>query len=180
MTATRLTSRAVIRLSPIEEGEDLRAFLQGDYASLHNVHRWALDFLEGKPIEVFNNGHHKRDFTYVDDIVEGVVRVLDRPAEADPNFDANAPDPARSSAPYRVFNIGNSNPVDLMTYIETLEAALGRKAQKNMLPMQDGDVPATSADTAELAAATGFAPATSVQDGISRFVAWYRDYYEVS
>ncbi|MBP8295240.1 MAG: NAD-dependent epimerase [Burkholderiales bacterium] len=141
---------------------------------------FASAILEGRPIDVFNHGRMKRDFTYIDDIVEGVVRVLDRPAEADPNFDANAPDPARSSAPYRVFNIGNSNPVDLMTYIETLEAALGRKAQKNMLPMQDGDVPATSADTAELAAATGFAPATSVQDGISRFVAWYRDYYEVS
>jgi len=135
--------------------------------------------LEGRPIDVFNHGRMKRDFTYIDDIVEGVVRVLDRPAEADPRFDANAPDPARSSAPYRVFNIGNSDPVELMTYIETLEAALGRKAQKNMLPMQDGDVPATSADTSELAAAAGFAPATSVQDGIVRFVAWYRDYYKV-
>jgi UDP-glucuronate 4-epimerase len=135
--------------------------------------------LEGRPIDVFNHGRMRRDFTYIDDIVEGVVRVLDRPAEADPRFDPDAPDPARSSAPYRVFNIGNSDPVELMTYVETLEAALGRTAQKNFLPMQDGDVPATSADTSELAAATGFAPATSVQDGVSRFVAWYRDYYKV-
>jgi UDP-glucuronate 4-epimerase len=135
--------------------------------------------LENRPIDVFNNGRMKRDFTYVDDIVEGVVRVLDRAAQPDPDFDPAKPDPARSSAPYRVFNIGNSQPVDLMVYIETLETALGRKAQKNFLPMQDGDVPATSADTSELAAATGFAPATTVRDGIGRFVDWYRSYYRI-
>jgi UDP-glucuronate 4-epimerase len=135
--------------------------------------------LENRPIDVFNNGRMKRDFTYVDDIVEGVVRVLDRAAQPDPDFDPDKPDPARSSAPYRVFNIGNSQPVDLMVYIETLEDALGCKAQKNFLPMQDGDVPATSADTSELAAATGFAPATTVQLGIGRFVEWYRSYYRI-
>ena len=133
--------------------------------------------LEDRPIDVFNHGKMTRDFTYIDDIVEGVVRVLDRVAEADPAFDPDRPDPARSSAPYRVFNIGNSQPVALMEYIETLEDALGRKAQKNFLPMQDGDVPATSADTSELAAATGFAPATSVQEGVGRFVEWYRSIY---
>ena len=133
--------------------------------------------LEGRPIDVFNNGRMKRDFTYVDDIVEGVVRVLDRTAQADPDFDPDRPDPARSSAPYRVFNIGNSQPVELMVYIETLENALGRKAQKNFLPMQDGDVPATNADTSELAAATGFAPATTVREGVGRFVEWYRSFY---
>jgi UDP-glucuronate 4-epimerase len=136
--------------------------------------------LEDRPIDVFNNGRMKRDFTYVDDIVEGVVRVLDRTAQADPAFDPDLPDPARSSAPYRVFNIGNSQPVDLMVYIETLESALGRTAKKNYLPMQDGDVPATSADTSELAAATGFAPATSVQDGVGRFVDWYRSFYRAA
>jgi len=135
--------------------------------------------LAGEPIDVFNHGRMKRDFTYIDDIVEGVLRVLDKPATPDAAFDPLSPSPGTGLAPYRIFNIGNSDPVELMTYIETLEAALGRKAQKNMLPMQDGDVPATSADTSELAAAAGFAPATSVQDGIVRFVAWYRDYYKV-
>ena len=138
---------------------------------------FAKAILEGRPIDVFNNGRMTRDFTYIDDIVEGVVRVLDRTAEGDPAFDPDRPDPARSSAPYRIFNIGNSQPVDLMQYIETLENALGREAQKNFLPMQDGDVPATSADTSDLAAATGFAPATSVQEGVGRFVDWYRSFY---
>ena len=135
--------------------------------------------LEGRPIDVFNHGKMRRDFTFVDDIVEGVIRVLDQPAAADPAFDGQNPDPARSNAPYRVFNIGNHKPVELMTYIETLEAALGKVAEKNFLPLQDGDVPATSADTAELRQAVGFAPNTSVAEGISRFVAWYRDYYKV-
>ena len=135
--------------------------------------------LEGRQIDVFNRGQMRRDFTFIDDIVEGVIRVLDRPAEPDPAFDPMSPDPARSAAPYRVFNIGNHQPVELMTYISTLEAALGKTAKKNLLPMQDGDVPATSADTADLRAAVGFAPATPVQDGVRRFVAWYRDYYKL-
>jgi UDP-glucuronate 4-epimerase len=134
--------------------------------------------LEGRPIDVFNHGKMQRDFTYIDDIVEGVLRLLDRTAEPDPDFDAALPNPGTSWAPYRVFNIGNHNPVALMTYIETLEQYLGRSAEKNFLPMQDGDVPATSADTAALDAWTGFAPNTQVSDGIARFVAWYRDYYK--
>ena len=133
--------------------------------------------LENRPIEVFNHGKMQRDFTYVDDIVEGVVRVTDTPARPDPRFDAMQPDPASSSAPYRVFNIGNHNPVALMTYIETLEHALGKTAQKIFLPMQDGDVPATSADTTLLNEAVGFAPKTPVSEGIEKFVAWYRGYY---
>ncbi len=135
--------------------------------------------LEGRPIDVFNHGKMQRDFTYIDDIVEGVIRVCDRPPAANPAFDKQQPDPATSWAPYRVFNIGNHNPVELMTYITTLESALGKTAQKNFLPLQDGDVPATSADTAALHAATGFAPATSVASGIARFVDWYRGYYDV-
>ncbi|MCK9991304.1 MAG: UDP-glucuronate 4-epimerase [Rugosibacter sp.] len=135
--------------------------------------------LEGRPIDVFNHGKMQRDFTYIDDIVEGVIRVCDRPPVANPAFDKQQPDPATSWAPYRVFNIGNHNPVELMTYITTLESALGKTAQKNFLPLQDGDVPATSADTAALHAATGFAPATSVASGIARFVDWYRGYYDV-
>ncbi|MCK0511870.1 NAD-dependent epimerase [Aromatoleum buckelii] len=133
--------------------------------------------LEGRSIDVFNHGRMMRDFTYIDDIVEGVVRTLDRVAEPDPGFDALQPDPARSNAPYRVFNIGNHNPVELMAFIEAIEDAIGRKAEKNFLPLQDGDVPATYADTAELNAWTGFAPATPVPEGVARFVSWYRDYY---
>ncbi|MDD5303401.1 MAG: NAD-dependent epimerase [Elusimicrobia bacterium] len=135
--------------------------------------------LEGRPIDVFNDGKMRRDFTFIDDIVEGVIRVLDRPAEPDPAFDPMRPDPARSDAPYRVFNIGNDEPVELMAYIETLEAALGKTARKNFLPMQDGDVPATSADTSDLRRATGFAPRTPVREGVRRFVDWYRDYYKI-
>lgn len=134
--------------------------------------------VENRPIEVFNHGKMTRDFTYIDDIVEGVVRVTDTPARPDPQFDAMQPDPARSSAPYRVFNIGNHNPVALMTYIETLERALGKTAQKIFLPMQDGDVPATSADTTLLNEAVGFAPKTPVSEGIEKFVAWYQGYYK--
>jgi UDP-glucuronate 4-epimerase len=133
--------------------------------------------LEGRTIEVFNNGKMRRDFTYIDDIVEGVVRVLDRPAEPDPSFDPMAPDPARSNAPYRVFNIGNNQPVELMAYIEALETCLGQTAIKNFLPLQPGDVPATEADASELEAATGFTPGTPVSEGIKRFVEWYRAYY---
>ena len=135
--------------------------------------------LAGEPIKVFNHGKMVRDFTYIDDIAQGVVRVLDRPATVDAGFDAAAPDPARSNAPYRVFNIGNHDPVELMAFVAAIEDALGMRAEKNFLPLQDGDVPATYADTAALNAWTGFAPATSVRDGVGRFVAWYRDYYKV-
>lgn len=135
--------------------------------------------LEGRPIDVFNHGKMKRDFTYVDDIVEGVIRTLDRTAEPDASFDSDQPDPGRSNAPFRVFNIGNHDPVQLMDFVTAIESTLGMSAQKNFMPLQDGDVPATYADTEALNAWTGFAPATSVQDGVARFVAWYRDYYRI-
>ena len=134
--------------------------------------------LDGRPIDVFNNGHMVRDFTYVDDIVEGVIRVLDRTAEPNPAFDAEEPDPGTSNAPYRVFNIGNSQPTPLADYIGALEEALGRKAERNYLPMQPGDVPATSANTYELDAWVGFKPATPVREGVRRFVEWYREFYK--
>jgi UDP-glucuronate 4-epimerase len=134
--------------------------------------------LEGRPIDVFNHGRMVRDFTFIDDIAEGVVRVLDRAATPDPAFDPARPDPARSSAPYRVFNIGNNNPVPLLDFIEAIEQALGIQARKNFLPLQDGDVPATSADVSALAAWTGFSPATPVREGVARFVAWYRSYFK--
>ncbi|WP_128000600.1 NAD-dependent epimerase [Piscinibacter defluvii] len=134
--------------------------------------------LAGEPIKVFNHGKMVRDFTYVDDIAEGVVRVLDRVATPDPAFDAAAPDPARSNVPYRVFNIGNNAPVTLMEFIEAIEAAVGRPALKEFLPLQDGDVPATYADVSELEAWTGFRPRMPVPEGIGRFVAWYRDYFK--
>ena len=140
---------------------------------------FAKAILEDRPIDVFNHGRMQRDFTYIDDIAEGVVRVLDKPAAPDIGFNAAVPDPAISNAPYRVFNIGNHQPVELMTYIETLERKLGRIAQKNFLPLQAGDVPATNADVSALREWTGFSPATSVTDGIERFVTWYRDYYHV-
>ncbi|MBL8447870.1 MAG: NAD-dependent epimerase [Zoogloeaceae bacterium] len=133
--------------------------------------------LEGRPIDVFNHGRMQRDFTYVDDIVEGVIRVLDRAAEADPAYDPAGADPARSNAPYRVFNIGNQGPVELMAFIEAIEKALGQKAEKNLLPIQPGDVPATYADVSELAEWTGFHPGTAIDAGVARFVAWYRQYY---
>jgi UDP-glucuronate 4-epimerase len=135
--------------------------------------------LDGRPIDVFNHGNMVRDFTYIDDIVEGVVRVLDRTAAPDPAFDPARPDPGTSNAPYRVFNIGNSQPTPLNDYIEALEAALGRKAQRNLLPMQPGDVPATSADTTELDTWVGFKPSTPVKEGVRRCVEWYREYYGV-
>src|SRR5574343_1002971 len=135
--------------------------------------------LEGRPLDVFNHGNMQRDFTYIDDIVEGVIRVMDRVAAANPEYDAIAADPATSNAPYRVFNIGNNNPVQLLDFIGAIENALGMKAEKRLLPLQDGDVPATYADTALLDDWVGFAPATPVQEGVSRFIAWYRDYYKV-
>lgn len=136
--------------------------------------------LDGRPIEVFNDGQMIRDFTYIDDIVEGIVRVLDKPATASDQFDGMAPDPAISAAPYRVFNIGNGRPVPLMAYIAALEKAIGVDAQKRYLPMQPGDVPATSADTSELQAWVGFSPDTAVEVGVRRFVEWYRTFYSRS
>ena len=135
--------------------------------------------LEGRPIDVFNHGRMRRDFTYVDDIVEGVIRTLDRVAEPDPAFDPMQPNPGTGSAPYRVFNIGNHDPVELMEFIAAIEKALGLTAEKNFLPLQDGDVLATYADTRALNEWTGFAPSTSVEDGVARFVEWYRGYYKV-
>ena len=138
---------------------------------------FARAMLAGKPIDVFNEGKMARDFTYVDDIVEGVIRVLDKPATADAAFDSGHPDPATSWAPWRVFNIGNSRPVALTEYIEALEEALGVKAKRNLLPMQPGDVATSHADTGELDAWVGFRPATPVKEGVRRFVEWYRSYY---
>ena len=135
--------------------------------------------LEGKPIQVYNNGDMVRDFTYVDDIVEGVIRVIDSPARPDGSWSGEAPNPARSKAPYRIYNIGNNKPVQLMRYIEVLEKALGRKAGLEMMPMQPGDVPATMADVSELETALGYRPGTPVEVGVPRFVEWYRSYYKV-
>ena len=135
--------------------------------------------IEGRPINVFNHGKMVRDCTYIDDIAEGVVSVLDRPATPEPGYDALKSDPAHSNAPYRVFNIGNHAPIELMSFIEAIEQAVGREAQKNFMPLQDGDVPATHADVEELAAWTGFRPAMPVPEGVGRFVAWYRDYFKV-
>lgn len=135
--------------------------------------------LSGQPIDVFNNGNMVRDFTFVDDIVEGVIRVADKPAMRSEIFDSANPDPAISSAPYRVFNIGNNQPTPLMEYISALESSLGLSAKKNYLPMQQGDVPATAADITELCAWVDFIPNTSVKVGIERFVKWYRNYYKV-
>ncbi|MCP9456111.1 MAG: NAD-dependent epimerase [Nitrospira sp.] len=135
--------------------------------------------LEGRPIEVFNHGQMKRDFTYIDDIVEGVIRVLDRPAKPDPSWSGDHPDPGTSSAPSRVYNIGNHRPVDLLHFIEILEQAIGKKAEKKFLPLQPGDVPATYADIDDLARDVGFAPSTSIEEGIPRFVKWYREFYRI-
>ena len=134
--------------------------------------------LAGEPIKVFNHGKHKRSFTYVDDIVEGVIRSLDRPPGTDPAWRGDAPDPASSGvAPYRIYNIGNEQPVELLRYIEVLEQCLGRKAQMDLLPLQPGDVPDTEADVSELIAATGYRPVVSVEQGVANFVAWYQSYY---
>ena len=140
--------------------------------------KFTQNILAGKPIDVFNNGNHQRDFTYIDDIVEGVVRVLDKLPEPNPEWSGDAPDSATSTAPYRLYNIGNNNPVELMHYIEVLEDCLGKKAVKNMLPMQPGDVQATYADVSELVKAIDYKPALSVEEGMSRFVDWYMGYYK--
>jgi UDP-glucuronate 4-epimerase len=135
--------------------------------------------LAGEAIPVFNEGRMVRDFTYVDDVAEGVVRVLDRTAAADPGWDPADPDPARSRAPYRVYNIGNNQPVQLLEYIAVLEEQLGKKAKMELFPLQPGDVPSTMADVSELESAVGFRPATSVRDGIAAFVKWYKEYYGI-
>lgn len=136
--------------------------------------------LEGKPIKVFNHGHHKRSFTYVDDIVEGVVRTLDRVPGKDPDWSGERPDPATSGvAPYRLYNIGNEQPVELLRYIEVLEDCLGRKAVMEMLPLQAGDVPDTEADVSDLIANVGYRPVVPVEEGVANFVRWYRGYYGV-
>ena len=135
--------------------------------------------LAGQPIDVFNYGKHRRDFTYVDDIVEGVIRVLDRPPTGNPDWSSATPDSATSLAPYRLYNIGNNQPVELMEYIAVLEQNLGLKAQLNLLPLQPGDVPDTYADVTDLVRDTGYRPSTPVAEGVARFVAWYREFYRV-
>ena len=135
--------------------------------------------LEGKPIDVFNFGKMRRDFTYIDDIVEGVIRTSDHTAQSNPEWNSDKPDPATSKAPYRIYNIGNNNPVELMHLIATLEHCLGKTAEKNMLPMQPGDVPATYADVEALVQDVGFQPKTPIETGVARFVAWYREYYNI-
>jgi UDP-glucuronate 4-epimerase len=136
------------------------------------------NILDGKPIDVFNYGHHRRDFTYIDDIAEGVVGATDRVATPNPSWSGDKPDPATSNAPYRLYNIGNNRPVELMHYIELIEQTLGRKAEKNLLPLQIGDVPDTCADIDALVEDVGYRPATPVEVGVPRFVQWYREYYK--
>jgi len=135
------------------------------------------NILAGKPIDVFNYGNHRRDFTYIDDIAEGVVRAVDRIAQPNPNWNSDAPDPGTSRAPYRLYNIGNNQPVELMRYIELIEQYLGKKAEKNLLPLQPGDVPDTYADIDDLVRDVGYRPATPVEEGVRRFVEWYVEYY---
>ena len=136
--------------------------------------------LAGEPIDVFNHGNHRRDFTYVDDIVEGIVRTLDQIATPNPDWAGDQPDPGTSRAPYRLYNIGNNSPVELMTFIATLEQCLGREAKKNFLPLQPGDVPDTYADVTALVADVGYRPGTPLAVGIANFVAWYKDFYAIS
>jgi UDP-glucuronate 4-epimerase len=136
--------------------------------------------LAGETIKLFNYGRHRRDFTYIDDIVEGVLRALDKPAAPDPDWSGAKPNPATSSAPWRLYNIGSNKPVELGLFIETLEKALGRKAQKELLPLQPGDVPDTCADVQSLVEELGYQPETTLEEGIARFVAWYREYYHAS
>ncbi|MHB1230473.1 MAG: NAD-dependent epimerase [Halothiobacillus sp.] len=141
--------------------------------------KFTKNMLAGEPIDVFNYGKHRRDFTYIDDIVEGVVRTLDHTAQGNPDWNGAKPDPGTSKAPWRVYNIGNSQPVELLTYIQCIEQALGKKATLNLLPLQPGDVPDTFADVADLVADVGYKPATSVETGVARFIEWYRAYYRV-
>lgn len=138
------------------------------------------NILEGKPIDVFNYGNHRRDFTYIDDIVEGVIRVIDQPAQANTDWTGENPDPGTSQAPYRVYNIGNNNPVHLLTFIETLEKCLGKEAKKNLLPLQLGDIPDTYADVSDLVENFGYKPATLLESGIKNFVEWYKNFYGIN
>lgn len=135
--------------------------------------------LEGKPIDVFNHGKMKRDFTYIDDIVEGIIRTLDNPSTGNPDWSGDTPDPGTSKAPYRIYNIGNNQPVQLMNLIEVLEDALGKKAIKNLLPIQPGDMPATWAYVDDLQRDVGFKPSTSIENGVANFARWYKDYYNI-
>jgi UDP-glucuronate 4-epimerase len=137
------------------------------------------NILEGKPIDVFNYGNHRRDFTYIDDIVEGVIRTMDTTATPNDKWDAKHPDPATSKAPYRLYNIGNQQPIELMRYIEVIEACLGKKAERNLLPLQPGDVPDTCADTEDLVADVGYQPDTPIEVGVSKFIDWYLAFYKV-
>ncbi len=139
--------------------------------------RFTKGILAGEPIPVYNHGNMVRDFTYIDDVVEGIVRLLDHPPASDPTWDPQNPDPARSAAPYRVFNIGNGRPVQLLDYIAVIERCVGIKAKMDLLPLQPGDVPSTMADVADLEKAVGFRPRTTVDEGVAAFVAWYKDYY---
>jgi len=141
--------------------------------------KFTRQMIEGQPIDVFNHGHHTRDFTYIDDIVEGIVRVLDRPAEPNPDWSGDRPDPHSSAAPYRLYNIGSNRPIELLRYIEVLEETLGVKAQMNMLPLQPGDVPDTFADVDDLMRDVGYKHDTPIEHGIRNFVAWYKDYYGI-
>jgi UDP-glucuronate 4-epimerase len=136
--------------------------------------------VRGEPIDVFNYGHHSRDFTYVDDIVEGVIRTLDHIAQPDPAYDPAQPNPGTSNVPYRLYNIGNDQPVQLMRFIELMEQNLGRTAEKRLLPMQPGDVPDTWADVSALRRDVGYAPNTSIEEGVARFVQWYREYHRIA
>lgn len=142
-------------------------------------HLFTSRILAGEPIKVFNNGNHSRDFTYIDDIVEGVVRASDQPARSNPDWDSDHPDLATSKAPFRLYNIGNSDAVKLGDFIAAIETATGKKARKEMLPLQPGDVPDTFADSSALQQSVGYKPATSVDEGVNRFVQWYREYYAV-
>jgi len=142
------------------------------------VQKFAQAITKGETIKVFNYGNHRRDFTYIDDIVEGVIRILDRPAPPNPGWTSDKPDSATSSAPWRVYNIGNNNPVNLMDYISALEEALGKEAKKEFLPIQPGDVPDTYADVTDLVEQFGYKPATPVKQGIANFAKWFKEYYE--
>jgi UDP-glucuronate 4-epimerase len=138
---------------------------------------FARKIMAGEPIDVFNYGNHRRDFTYIDDIVEGVIRTLDHTPQGNPNWDSNQPDPSSSTAPYKVYNIGCNTPVGLMTFIELMEQGLGKTVQKNLLPMQPGDVPDTYADVDDLMANVGYQPSTTLEQGVERFIRWYKDFY---
>jgi UDP-glucuronate 4-epimerase len=140
---------------------------------------FASAIMAGKPIKLFNHGRMQRDFTYVDDVVESIVRLVDKPAQADPKYSGDSPDPSRSSAPWQVYNIGNNNPVEVLYVVKLLEDLIGKKAEREMLPMQPGDVPATYANVDDLMRDVGFKPSTPIEVGVANFVAWYRNYFRL-